>query len=178
MSMSFVPIAAGPANQRLSLSAKGLADLMRREGVIRHYYNDAVNNCTYGVGSLAHLGPCSPQELHASLSNNQIVVSMQAGIDVAEDAIRRNVTHYRLTQQQFDALVSFIYNVGTGAARNVLRLVDKGQLLQAANTMMLYVHATVYGADGKPLRDKSGKIVTRILPALVARRKAESAPFR
>lgn len=27
------------------------------------YYNDVANNCTYGVGTLAHTAPCTPEEL-------------------------------------------------------------------------------------------------------------------
>ena len=135
--MSTVPFSMSPVNSDLSLSAQGRADLMRREGVIRHYYNDVVNNCTYGVGSLAHLGPCSPRELQTPLSDTQIVASMQAGVSVAENAIRKNITDRTLTQQQFDALVSFTYNVGAGGAREVLRLVDLGWFNQAAQTMML-----------------------------------------
>jgi len=142
--MSTVPQTALNANQTLSLSVQGQADLMQREGVIRHYYDDAVNNCTYGVGTLAHAGPCSPQELSISLSDKQVVASMQSGIEVAEGAIYRNVTRYPLTQKQFDALVSFTYNVGSGGAQDVLRLINQGQLAKAVNLMMLYVHATVY----------------------------------
>lgn len=166
------------ANQNLSLSEPGQAALMRREGVIRHYYNDAVDNCTYGVGTLAHLGACSPQEMHAHVSNHQILAGMQRGIDAAEDAVRREVAHHPLTQAQFDALVSFTYNLGAGGARNVLREVDAGDLNGAANLMMRYVHATVYGKDRKPKRDKQGHIITRVLAGLVTRRHEESAPLR
>ena len=103
---------------------------------------------------------------------------MQAGVSVAENAIRKNITDRTLTQQQFDALVSFTYNVGAGGAREVLRLVDLGWFNQAAQTMMLYVHAAVYGKNRKQLRDKRGQIIMRVLPALVTRRQEESAPFR
>src|ERR1700737_2015330 len=91
-----------PANQNLSLSNHGRNELVRREGLIRHYYNDSANNCTYGVGTLAHLGPCTPQELHTPVSNEQLVTSLQHGINIAESAVRRNVTRQHLSQQQFD----------------------------------------------------------------------------
>jgi len=164
-------------NQCLTLSAAGQNELTRREGVVRHYYNDAANNCTYGVGTLAHLGSCTADELHTQLTDQQMATSLHHGVHIAENAVRRNVTHHRLTQRQFDALVSFTYNVGTGGARNVLRLVDQGHLEDAAHLMKQYTNATVYGADGQPERDKNGDIITRVLPGLVSRRRDESAPF-
>ncbi|MGF6855362.1 hypothetical protein OKW29_004249 [Paraburkholderia sp. CI3] len=50
------------ANDVMKMSAGGYAALRVNEGVVMHYYNDApVNgNCTWGVGTLAHLGPCTP----------------------------------------------------------------------------------------------------------------------
>jgi lysozyme len=164
-------------NQNLKLSAQGQTELMRHEGVIHHYYNDSVHNCTYGAGTLVHLGPCADAEMHTVVTDTMIVKGMGAGIDKAEDAVYRNVAHQQLTQAQFDALVSFTYNVGGGGARNVFQLIDQGKLADAANAMTQYVHATVYGKDHKPLRDRNGKIITRVLPGLVRRRRQESKPF-
>jgi lysozyme len=169
---------AQSANQSLKLSAQGQTELMRREGVIHHYYNDSVHNCTYGAGTLVHLGPCAEAEIHTVVTDTMIVKGMGAGIDKAEDAIYRNVMHQQLTQAQFDALVSFTYNVGGGGARGVFLLIDQGKMADAANAMMKYVHATVYGKDRKPLRDRNGKIITRVLAGLVRRRRKESEPFR
>jgi hypothetical protein len=55
--------------------------------------------------------------------------------------------------------------------------VNDGHLRQAARTMRQYVHATLRGRDGQPVRDRNGRVVTRILSGLVRRRRAESAPF-
>ncbi len=170
--------AHAPQNQDLSLSNDGRNQLIRREAIIRHYYNDAVHNCTYGVGTLAHLGPCTSQELLTPVSDDQLATGLQHGIGIAERAVRRNVRGHILTQQQFDALVSFTYNVGAGGARHVLRQVNTGHLSNAAGTMTRYSHATVYGPNGQPERDANGHIITRVLPGLVSRRVEESAPFR
>jgi lysozyme len=165
-------------NRNLKLSDQGKNDLMRHEGVIHHYYNDSVHNCTYGAGTLVHLGPCAEAEMHTTVTPTMIVKGMQGGVDSAQTAVYRSVTHYQLTQDQFDALVSFTYNVGGGGARSVFQLVDQGKLAAAADKMMEFVNATVYGPDRKPLRDQNGKIITRVLPGLVRRRREESAPFR
>ena len=64
--------ATGGANAGLSVSAGGVADIRTREGVRRGYYNDAADNCTYGVGQLAHTGPCSPAELRTRMSAERV----------------------------------------------------------------------------------------------------------
>jgi lysozyme len=170
--------ANGTVNQNFSLSHQGRSELVRREGLIRHYYNDSVHNCTYGVGTLAHLGPCTPEDLRSPVSDQLLATSLQRGINMSESAVRRNVTRQPLTQQQFDALVSFTYNVGPGGARNVLRQVNAGRFPSAVQTMMQYIHATVYGPNRQPEQDTNGRVVTRVLPGLVTRRHEESAPFR
>ena len=175
--MSASPLATPGQTQDLSLSPAGRNQLMQREGVVHHYYDDTVHNCTYGAGTLAHLGPCTPAELHRPVTNAQILSGMQNGIRVAEAAVRRNVTRQHLTQAQFDALVSFAYNVGGAGGRGVFHEVNAGHLQQAARTIRQYVHATVRGRDGHALRDRNGRVVTRILHGLVRRRRAESAPF-
>lgn len=164
-------------NAEMSLSAIGLADLIRREGIVRHYYNDGAHNCTYGVGSLLHLGPCTAEESHMSVTDKQIVTTMHQGIDIAERAILRQVRHQTLTQEQFDALVSFTYNVGATRAHPVLGLIDAGSFDAAASRMRLYIRATMRGRDGRPLLDKHGREITEIEPGLIIRRREESAPF-
>lgn len=159
------------------MSHNGRIQLVQHEGIVRHYYNDAAQNCTYGIGTLVHTGACTAQELRTRVSNSQIGATLQQGIHVAERAVRRNVSHHQLTQAQFDALVSFTYNVGAGGARDVLRQVDSGNLNAAGDMMRRYVHATVHQPDGQPLY-RDGHIVTQTLPGLVRRRMDESAPFR
>lgn len=67
-----------------------------------------------------------------------------------------------LTQNQFDALVSFEYNVGYGAFQNstMLKLLNQGKYKEAANQFDRWVYA--------------GK---KILPGLVNRRRAEKELF-
>ena len=165
------------AAPRMTLSSAGRNQLIHHEGTVRHYYNDAARNCTYGVGTLAHLGRCTPQEMHKKVSNAHIVKSMAAGIHRAEVAVRHQVNHQHLNQHQFDALVSFTYNMGPKGAHHVLSMVNHGQLAAAGHQMNRYIHATVRGKDGHPMHDKQGHIVSRVLPGLVTRRANESRPF-
>jgi len=90
----------------------------------------------------------------------------------AEDLLKQDVknfsgaveawVHVPLSQSQFDALVSFAYNVGTGAfsQSTMLRLLNAGNFAEAANQFPLWVHA---GGE--------------VLPGLVRRREAERQLF-
>jgi hypothetical protein len=71
-----------------------------------------------------------------------------------------------LTQNQFDALVSFAFNVGVKGFRTseVLRRLNEGALLQAAATLEMWRQADL---DGQPV----------VIDALVRRRAAEKALF-
>ena len=72
----------------------------------------------------------------------------------------------QLTQHQFDALVSFVYNCGTGAflSSTMLRLINYQSYADAADQFLEWVHGEV---DGKKV----------VLPGLVSRRGAERAMF-
>ena len=71
-----------------------------------------------------------------------------------------------LTQNQFDALVSFAFNIGLNAFRrsDVLRRINEGSLLQAAGALEMWRLADL---DGQPV----------VIDALVRRRAAEKALF-
>jgi lysozyme len=100
------------------------------------------------------------------------------GIRETERAVKAKVKHQQLTQEQFDALVSFAYNVGASGAKEVLKDVDAGSLEMAAFRMMQNVKAKVREKDGAVKKDKAGNTVWVVLPGLITRRVAESAPFR
>lgn len=155
------------ANSSLSLSAEGKRKLRRRESV-RGYYNDGGRNrgnCTYGIGILLHRGPCTPEELARPLSAAQIEASFAAAIREAERAVRRAVTRQSLTQEQFDALVSFTFNTGARHAQRVFQRINQGDMTGAATTMRSYTHST-----------RNGHMV--YMPGLIGRRREESAPFQ
>ncbi|HLH04350.1 MAG TPA: glycoside hydrolase family protein [Bryobacteraceae bacterium] len=165
-------------NDQLTMSARGRANLVSREGLKDHYYDDPVGNCTYSAGVLAHLGHCTREEFRTKLSADDLAKPLDARIREAERAVHRNVKHQQLTQEQFDALVSFVYNVGATGARRVFDDIDAGKFDMAAFRMTEHIRAAVRGEDGSPQLDKNGKVVTVVLPGLISRRVAESAPFR
>lgn len=70
-----------------------------------------------------------------------------------------NVVKVALSQNQFDALVSFTYNVGTGALKTstLLRLLNSGDYTGAANQFDRWVFAGAIKLNGLIRRRKSEK---------------------
>lgn len=129
-------------NAALTLSTEGRRALRQREGLSGYY-----------------------QTSQPDMTPDQVEASFDLAVRGAERAVQRQVSHQPLTQAQFDALVSYTYNLGAGGAMLVLRRIDAGDLEGAANAMLRNIDAPV---DGR-LQPQAG---------LVARRKEESAPFR
>lgn len=163
--------ASTTGNTALGMSAKGLATLTQHEHLVPSYYNDPADNCTYGVGTLVHFGPCTAAELHTKVTQQQITTSLNSALDDAQKTIKSRVKNTQLTQEQFDALTSFVYNRGAGAARHVLKLIDEGKLDEAGRDMQKVVYGTVKDR-------KTGSKVKQVLPGLVTRRNYEATPFR
>ena len=93
----------------MNTSDNGLQLLMLREGKRYKAYLDSKGIPTIGVG---HTGP----EVKMGLvwTNQQVVDTLRRDVSTAESCINSNVK-VELTQNQFDALVSFVFNVGVGA---------------------------------------------------------------
>ncbi|HZQ02620.1 MAG TPA: lysozyme [Gaiellaceae bacterium] len=145
-------------------SDAGLRFIGRFEGFSEKLYDDPAGNCTIGFGHLVHLGPTNgsePTELCAGITRRRALELLRGDARAAAAAVRAHVT-VPLDQPQFDALVSFAYNVGPGAfaGSTLLRLLNRGDY--AAVPAQLARWTT---AGGRPL------------PGLVRRRAAEGRLF-
>ncbi len=167
---------AGPgagANDDLSTSPQGLADLRQREG--QHpgggYYDDSARNCTYGTGILAHTGPCTAEELRRVVNAQQAEAEFQRRVAEAERRVRAQVPDRRLTQNQFDSLVSTVFNTGTRDNRTLLDAANQGDDALAQSERKDLIHTHDHNARGQrvgpPRRD----------PGLVNRRRAEQEQY-
>lgn len=96
----------------MNISDQGLALLIEREGKRNKAYLDSVGVWTIGVG---HTGP----EVHEGLvwTDEQVEAALRADLERFERAINESVT-VGLELYQFDALVSFAFNVGEGAFKS------------------------------------------------------------
>lgn len=93
----------------MKMSNQGLTVLMLREGKRNKAYKDTKGIWTIGVG---HTGPEVVEGLQ--WSDQQIIDQLAIDVGKCEEAINMNV-RIGLTQNQFDALCSFIFNVGVHA---------------------------------------------------------------
>jgi lysozyme len=106
----------------MKTSDQGLDLLMQREGVRRTAYQDSVGVWTIGVG---HTGP----EVYEGLvwTPEQVKEAFAKDIERFETAVNRAV-RVLLKQNQFDALVSFAFNVGVNgfSSSTLVRILNQG----------------------------------------------------
>lgn len=106
---------AGAPPTTLSLSSRGEDFIIEFEGFSSKLYNDQAGHCTIGVGHLVHLGKCRATEggLENGITRAKATSLMRRDARSMIDSVASHVT-VPLTQEQFDALVSFTFNVGVG----------------------------------------------------------------
>jgi lysozyme len=145
----------------MNVSQRGLDLLKSFEGLRLQAYDDGTGTWTIGYGLTFY--PDSGRkvqqgdEIDAEAAEEFFAAAVG---DFAADVGR--LVHVPLSQQQFDALVSLAYNIGTGA-------LEKSTLLQKLNA------GDYYGAaDEFPKWNKAGGVT---LSGLVKRRAAERTLF-
>jgi lysozyme len=149
-----------------SLSPAGAAFISRFEGFRSKLYNDPspARNATIGFGHLVHAGPINgkePQEFRLGITKKRALDLLRGDAAAAAKAVRTAVK-VPLNQQQFDALVSFTFNLGSGNLRQ--------------STLLKKLNAGQYAAVPQELR-KWVKANGSTLPGLVSRRGAEGVLF-
>lgn len=106
----------------MNTSDQGLQLIMEREGTRNAAYLDSKGIPTIGVG---HTGP----EVHLGLTwtDEQVMDALRRDMAWVEGSINSKV-QAQLEQYEFDALASFIFNVGEGqfASSTLLRLLNAG----------------------------------------------------
>ena len=146
----------------MNISQHGLEFITSFEGFVDHLYNDPAGHCTVGIGHLLHHGNCDGRSNEVPYLSG--ITKAQALTLLGDDVVSRVVTvndavTVPLNQNQFDALVSFVFNLGAGAFRRA--------------TFLGLLNAGHYDAvpDGLKLYVKAGGVT---LPGLVRRRQAEA----
>ncbi|MEN4524901.1 lysozyme [Pantoea agglomerans] len=139
----------------MKVSNNGINLIKRFEGLELKSYKDSVGILTIGYG---HTHAVKAGDV---ITGEQADAFLREDLQVAELTINTNVK-VKLTQGQFDALVSFVFNLGSG---NFV----KSTLLKKLNA-----------ADYDLAADEFGKWVNaggKKLPGLVKRRAAEREVF-
>jgi GH24 family phage-related lysozyme (muramidase) len=147
-----------------TLSAHGAAVIAEHEGKVNTLYDDPAGHCTIGIGHLVHRGSCDgsePEAFRRGLSDQEVYDLFIADAGRFIEAVNDLVT-VPLNQNQFDALVSFAFNVGIGALEGstLRQKLNRGDYAGAAQEFAKWVKAD-----------------RRTLPGLVNRRAAEARLF-
>ncbi len=140
----------------MKVSQEGLEFLTRWEGEVLHPYRDIVGVLTVGVGHVIRRG----ESFGKTITHEQSQELLRQDVSIAEDAVNSSVT-VDLTQNQFDSLVSFTFNVGTGALKNstLLRLLNAGDVQGAADQFLVWCKAGGKTQQGLLNRRKSEREV-------------------
>ncbi len=112
----------------MKLSDKGAKVLILREGERLKAYKDVKGILTIGVG---HTGPDVTEGLVITKEHSHDLFMFD--VAWAEDCVNESVT-VPLSTNQFDALVSFVFNIGQGAFKRstLLHYLNLGQYAEAA----------------------------------------------
>lgn len=139
--------------------------LKHHEGVRYKPYRCPAGLWTVGVGHLIGDGKTLPPEWNRSFSTDEVNSLLASDLRRFERGVLR-LCPVPLTQGQFDALVSFSFNLGLGALqRSTLRMkTNRGEKEGAAREFRKWAKGRVNG-------------VLKALPGLVRRRNDEAVLY-
>ena len=121
-----------------TLSSNGLSILKDHEGFRAHVYLDSAGYPTIGFGHKLLPGEAFPNGVTPAQAEQLLFQDTEK----AQKAVRENVK-VSLTQPQFDALVSLVYNIGVNAFKNstLLRLLNQGFYAAASAQFLVWKFA-------------------------------------
>jgi lysozyme len=116
----------------MKISTRGLIEIASHEGICLDWYLDSVGVPTIGIGQTKYDGFDPRTAGHLTIE--QVFELFKRKIKDYERPV--NALGLTLKQHQYDALVSFCYNVGPG---NLAKLCKDRSLAQIGEALMLYV---------------------------------------
>ena len=146
----------------LRTSTPAVETIKRFEGQRLEAYKDTAGKPTIGYGHLIRPG----EKFDGYITEERATTLLKADLRAAEDAVRAAVSR-PLKQSQFDALVSFTFNLGAAAFTNskLRNVVEAGNDLEVAREFARWSHVT----------DVQG--VKRLLKGLLRRRLEEAMMY-
>lgn len=150
------PISPGDP-RAMQLGSTGADFIKSHEALRLNAYDDGFGNWTIGWG---HTGGVQPGD---QITEEQAQALFDADVAEVQQAIAQTVTA-PLSQGQYDALVSFGFNVGAAPISKIAENINVGDYVGAAARMGLYSKAKVNG-------------VLTDVPGLATRRAEENAMF-
>ncbi len=151
----------------MELSSNGIAVIKNFEGLRLNAYRDSAGIWTIGYGSTRYHDQKAVKPGDKLANEKQADVLFIATLAQYVAAVNKAVK-VPLTQNQFDALVSIVYNVGTGITTKstLFRVLNEGDYLEAADQFLVW---------NKITDPNTGQKVTH--QGLLARRRQERGLF-
>ena len=137
----------------MKTSKQGLKLIERFEGISLTPYVDVAGFYTIGVGHLIGDGRSLPDSWNRTFTVGEINALLASDVRKFELGVARYITA-KLTQNQFDALVSFAFNLGLGTLqRSSLRQkINRGDIQGCLQTWAKYNKAGGKVLKGLDLR--------------------------
>lgn len=131
---------------RFDISRNGLKLIQEYEDFRAKAYLDIKGVPTIGFGTTYYQDGTKVQ-LGDICTRSQAEAWFMNDCKALDAFLDRNVTQKKLTQNQFDALASFIYNVGRNAfiGSTMYRLIKLGKMKEAAEEFLRWDKVTING---------------------------------
>jgi len=158
-----VPSRAVAVSRPYRMSPRGLAHIRKREAFVGRTYDDGIGNRTIGYGHMLRPGEAFPGGLTEAQAEALFAKDVERIVSPVLDRIQ-----VPLTQNQIDAIGSFVYNVGPGNfQRSILPKLNLGNHDGVVASMIKYI-------TGR--NQRTGQRIT--LRGLLERRREEIALYR
>lgn len=150
----------------LSTSAKALEMIKEFEGYSQYRYDDGVGVQTIGYGTTS--ADIDPLPKRVSKAEAEALLKKSLA-DKYEPAVRKSAERNKTkwTQSEFDALVSFVYNLGPGAVLGAQGFDTLTKALASRDRKRIAASFELYSNPGNP----------NVHKGLLRRRKAEAELF-
>tara|TARA_R100000742_G_C4268238_1_gene86587 strand:+ start:158 stop:613 length:456 start_codon:yes stop_codon:yes gene_type:complete len=127
----------------VKISEKGIDLIKYFEGVRETPYKCPAGYWTVGVGHLISRNTVLPSEWNRTLSTDEIDALLKKDLEKFENGVLRLLRPSIPTQSEFDALVSFSFNLGLGCfQRSTVRSAFKrGDKKRAGEVLLKYCRA-------------------------------------
>ena len=120
----------------MNISETGIYLIKQHEGCRLDAYQDSVGVWTIGYGSTRGV---SAGDL---ITQDEVEARLRRDLETVEKCVNNSVL-VSITQNQFDALCSFVFNLGCGALRNstLLKKLNNGDDMGAGDEFLRWDHA-------------------------------------
>lgn len=146
----------------MNTSDEGIALIAQREGSKRLMYRDSAGLPTIGVGHLLTQDELFSGKLHLfditvdwhhGLAQSQVDALLRRDLDVAEMGVFEGV-RVSIAQHQYDALVSFTFNVGVRAFRDstLLKRINAADFAAVPEQLRRWVYSAGVVNEGLRVR--------------------------